>query len=388
MSEPAPTPPAPPAMTPAPANRRRWPLLVVFAALVGGGVWYWLHGLGHESTDDAFVAADVYQVNARVAGPLVEVRVKDNQAVERGDVLAVIESASYRSRVDACLADLELAKARLREAELDVTLLEATTAQAVAERGAAVTGAEAQLAQQEARLAAAEVEATRAGGEAERYAKLTERAVSRQKLQDLDTARTAADASLRAARQGIASATADVAAAQAARASAEAERARVDVAKATVASRQAEQQRAEAALVAARLDLSFTQITAPAKGRVTRKLALPGTYVQPGQTLMAVVGDDVWVVANFKETQLAAMKPGQKATIAVDAYGLDLVGHVDSIQRGSGAAFSLLPPENATGNYVKVVQRVPVKIVLDAQPDAARYPLGPGMSVVPTVDVR
>lgn len=383
-----PSPDAAAAANPAPPRRRRWPLFAILAAVVAGGVWYYLHGLGHESTDDAFVMADVYQINARVAGPLVEVKVRDNQLVRRGDVLAVIESADYQSRVHEAEAAVALAKAQLHEAELDVTLLEATTAQGVVSQSAAVTAAEAQLAQQKARLAAANVEALRTAGEAERYGQLTERAVSRQRLQDLDSARTAADATLQAAQQGVASADANIGAAKAALAGAEAERARVDVAKATVARREAELQSAEAAMTAKRLDLSYTQITAPADGRVTRKLVLPGTFVQPGQTLMALVGTEVWVVANFKETQLRAMHAGQPVAIEVDAFDIAISGRIDSIQHGSGAAFSLLPPENATGNYVKVVQRVPVKILLDAQPDPERYPLGPGMSVVPTVDVR
>jgi len=357
-------------------------------ALVAVGVWMYLSSLGHESTDDAFVGADVYQVNTRVAGRLLEVLVKDNQPVEAGQPLAVIESADYQSRLEQQQAAVELARAQLHEAEVEVGLIDATTARSVEQLQAERTAAAARLEQQQATLAAADAETGRATAEATRYQQLTERAVSRQRLQDVESQKTAADATLQAVRQGVASARADVAVADARVGSAIAERARVDVAKATVARRTAELRQAEAVLHEAELQLSYTRIVAPARGRVTRKSALPGTFVQPGQILMAVVGQEVWTIANFKETQLADMQPGQRVTVHVDAYGIDVDGHVDSIQRGSGAAFSLLPPESATGNYVKVVQRVPVKIVFDQQPDPAVYHLGPGMSVVPTVHMQ
>ena len=158
-------------------------------------------------------------------------------------------------------------------------------------------------------------------------------------------------------------------------------KARRDVADAQVA-------QAQAAVDQATLVLSYAQITAPESGHVTNKTVEEGAYVQPGQTLMTLVPDHLWVVANFKETQLAHIKPGQPATVKVDAYGGNMfAAHVDSIQAGTGAAFSLLPPENATGYFVKVVQRVPVKIVFDEPPDLSIYHLGPGMSVVPTVNI-
>ena len=162
----------------------------------------------------------------------------------------------------------------------------------------------------------------------------------------------------------------------------------VAVSRAQVEVLKGEAERARADLATAELNLSYTKIVAPADGRITRKSVEAGALVQPGQALFAIVPTDFWVVANFKETQLRHMKPGQPAAIAVDAWGgRTFKGHVDSIQTGAGARFSLLPPENATGNYVKVAQRVPVKIVFDELPDAA-HPLGPGMSVVPAVRVR
>ena len=155
-----------------------------------------------------------------------------------------------------------------------------------------------------------------------------------------------------------------------------------------IAISRAQSDQARAAATQAELNLSYTTIQAPEAGRVTRKSVEPGGYAQVGQALMAIVPDRVWIIANFKETQLTYMRPGQLAEIHIDAYpGHTFKGHVDSVQAGTGSRFSLLPPENATGNYVKVVQRVPVKIVLDEQP-SAEYPLGPGMSVVPDVKVR
>jgi membrane fusion protein (multidrug efflux system) len=203
---------------------------------------------------------------------------------------------------------------------------------------------QAQLAQARANLAAAQAEAARARADARRYVDLLRgKAVSRQ---DVDTA----------------------------------------VAKDRAAAAQIAQ--LEAAVREAELNLSYARIVAPETGRVTRKSVEPGSYVQVGQTLFSIVPDRLWVVANFKESQLRYMRPGQPAEILVDAYPDHVLrGHVDSIQRGSGARFSLLPPENATGNYVKVVQRVPVKIVFDQPPDPGR-PLGPGMSVEPTVKVK
>jgi membrane fusion protein (multidrug efflux system) len=203
---------------------------------------------------------------------------------------------------------------------------------------------QAQLAQARANLAAAQAEAARARADARRYVDLLRgKAVSRQ---DVDTA----------------------------------------VAKDRAAAAQIAQ--LEAAVREAELNLSYARIVAPETGRVTRKSVEPGSYVQVGQTLFSIVPDRLWVVANFKESQLRYMRPGQPAEIVVDAYPDHVLrGHVDSIQRGSGARFSLLPPENATGNYVKVVQRVPVKIVFDQPPDPGR-PLGPGMSVEPTVKVK
>jgi membrane fusion protein, multidrug efflux system len=388
------TPAATPTRTdpvPTPArgpSRTRLVLLFVLLIAIAVGTWMYLRGLTRESTDDAFVAADVQLVNAKVPGRILEIPVRDNQLVTAGQVLAIVEDADYQSRVDQAKAAVDLAGAQVREANAEVGLVTATAARAVELQQAELAAAEARLQQVQAALAGATTESERAAAEADRYQQLTERAVSRLKLQDLEAARTAAAAALRGAQQATTSAQAEVAAAKARLGTAEAERARVDVATAARQRREAELEQARAALHEAQLQQSYTRIVAPTNGRVTKKSVLPGTFVQTGQTLMALVGTEIWVVANFKETQLQHMQPGLSVSIYVDAYGIELDGHIDSVQSGSGAAFSLLPPENATGNYVKVVQRVPVKIVFDQQPDPKVYHLGPGMSVEPTVHLK
>jgi membrane fusion protein, multidrug efflux system len=388
------TPAATPTRTdpvPTPArgpSRTRLVLLFVLLIAIAVGTWMYLRGLTRESTDDAFVAADVQLVNAKVPGRILEIPVRDNQLVTAGQVLAIVEDADYQSRVDQAKAAVDLAGAQVREANAEVGLVAATAARAVELQQAELAAAEARLQQVQAALAGATTESERAAAEADRYQQLTERAVSRLKLQDLEAARTAAAAALRGAQQATTSAQAEVAAAKARLGTAEAERARVDVATAARQRREAELEQARAALHEAQLQQSYTRIVAPTNGRVTKKSVLPGTFVQTGQTLMTLVGTEIWVVANFKETQLQHMQPGLSVSIYVDAYGIELDGHIDSVQSGSGAAFSLLPPENATGNYVKVVQRVPVKIVFDQQPDPKVYHLGPGMSVEPTVHLK
>lgn len=386
MTDAAPAPA--PAASPAPRRTGRLVLLLLVIAASAAGSWWYLTSLGHESTDDAFVAADVHAVNAKVPGRLLRVLVADNQLVAAGDLLAEIEPADYEARLQKAKAALALAQAALQEATVSVGLVDATTQQAEVQATAEIQAAEARLAHEQAAQEAAATEASRTEADRQRFEKLSEQAVSKQRLESAQSAAVAAAASLRAAQQRTGSAGADVAAARARAATATADRRRVAVAEATVARRRAEVAAAEAELHAAELDLASTRITAPAAGRVTKKSVLAGQFLQPGQNLMALVGTDCWVVANFKETQLAGMAAGQRATVHIDAYGIDVPAHVDSIQAGSGAAFSLLPAENATGNYVKVVQRVPVKIRFEQQPDPQRYRLGPGMSVVPTVHQR
>jgi membrane fusion protein (multidrug efflux system) len=418
--------------------------LVLVAASVFG-VRYWLYASAHESTDDAFIDGHIIQMSPKVSGYVARVYVTDNQEVKEGDLLVEIDPRDFEARLSEAQAALAAGEARLKEAQTNIELTRATSragiqqasssvqqassgveaarAETAAQRSrisetaSGVAAAQANAAQALAQVAAAEAEAVRASADVERYRELYAKdEVSRQQLdQAVATARTAT-ANLEAARKKAAAAEAQVAQARATQTTAEetARRARTQITTAqaqvgealgrlsqantapqqvTVSQAQAQTQGAtieqlRAQVEQARLELSYTKIYAPESGRVTRKSVEEGSLVQPGQALMAIVPGDVWVTANFKETQLDRMRPGQAVEIKVDAYPEQtLRGHVDSIQAGTGAAFSLIPPENATGNYVKVVQRVPVKIVFDGPPDTKRL-LAPGMSVTPEVRVK
>ncbi len=334
-------------------------LVIVVGGLIIGGVLYWLHARQFESTDDAFVDTHIVRLAPQVAGTLVQVADIDNRHVEAGRLLAVIKASGRDAQVAEAQANESQARAQFAQAQAQVTAAEAQRQQAAAQARvpmAAAVKAQQDLARYEALL------------------RLDPSAVAGQQLdQARATARqTAADAA--AAREQIDTATAQIAVARkqvgAARSVIDAKRALVDQ---------------------ANVSISDLRLTAPVAGQVVNRSVNIGSYVAPGTQLMAIVPDQMWVTANFKETQLTLMKIGQPVDIHVDAYpGVDFKGHVDSIQRGAGQAFALLPPQNATGNYVKVVQRVPVRIVFDAKngPDPKRYPIGPGMSVVPTVKVR
>ena len=420
-------------------------VLIVLLIAATIGLRYWLYARSHESTDDAFIDAHVTPVSPKVSGYIVKVHVQSNQQVKKGDLLVDIDPRDYEARLDQAKAALAAGEARLKEAQTGVELtrantragvqqatgtvqqaragVEASRAQAAAERtrvtqaGAAVGAAQANLQQAQAQVDAAQAELVRARADVARYQELFNRdEVSRQRLdQAIASARTA-EAQAEAARQRAAAAASQVRESQAAQGTAAetARRAQVQIGAAQagvqeaqgklaaantapqqIAASQAQAQTAsasleqlQAAVAQAELELSYTKLYAPDDGRVTNKTVEDGALVQSGQPLMAIVPGDVWVTANFKENQIQNMRPGQYAEITVDAYPDKVFkAHVDSIQAGTGAAFSLLPPENATGNYVKVVQRVPVKIVFDEPPDPAHL-LGPGMSVVPEVKVR
>jgi membrane fusion protein, multidrug efflux system len=327
---------------------------IVVLALIIGGVLWWLHARRYESTDDAFIDAHMTRVAPQVAGRVLRVAVDDNQEVKRGDLLVEIDPADYQARLDQAAANQATAEANLAQAKAQQLVTQADAEQAKAQVGVA------------------EANATNAATQLKRDQPLAAReVVSRQQL-DNDIANQRSSA-------------ANLVAAQKRQASTEAQ---LGVSAAQVNAAEASVRAAEAQVAQAQLNLGYTKLRAAEDGRVAHKSVAVGDYVQVGQNLMAMVPDRVWITANFKETQLDLMRVGQPVDIGVDAYPEKTFhGHVDSFQPGSGAAFSLLPPENATGNYVKVVQRVPVKIVFDDPPDASR-PLGPGMSVVPRVKVR
>ncbi|MCC6660170.1 MAG: HlyD family secretion protein [Phycisphaerales bacterium] len=377
--------------TQAHGRRRTVSLVAAIAAVLAvaaAAAWFILSGLHSEETDDAFIAADVYEVSPRIAGRLASVPVDENQVVEAGAPIAELDGAEQESRVAQATAALALAVAQQKQAEIEVGLIEASTAAGVAQAEAEAAAADARLEQEQAELAAADAESRRARSDLDRYTGLSEEAVSKQRLDAVRAAAVSAGAALLAVEKRVASARAEVAAGRSRLEAARAELGRTEWARAQVARWVAEADQARAVLGEAELALSYTRITAPARGRVTNKTVQPGDYVQPGRVLCSLVAPDVWVVANFKETQLRDMGPGQHASIHIDAYDVDLPAHVQSIQAGSGAQFSLLPPQNATGNFVKVVQRVPVKIVFDRPIDPRRYLLGPGMSVVARVSTR
>lgn len=334
-------------------------LAVVVAAAVVGSVLYYLDARQYESTDDAFVDAHIVRIAPTVAGTLKEVADLDNKHVEAGRLLAVIQASGPEARVEEAGANVKQAEAQLEQARAQVAAAQATRDQAAAQ----------------ARVPLAD--AVKARQDLARYEALQRLDAAAVAGQQLDAARaaarsTAADAA--AAREQIDSSAAQIAVA----------RRQVAAARAVIGARQAQAKQAD-------VSLGDNRLVAPVSGQVVNRQVNLGSYVGPGTQLMAIVPDRIWVTANFKETQLQHMKIGQPVEIKVDAYpGIKFKGVVNSVQRGAGQAFALLPPQNATGNYVKVVQRVPVRIEFDVKngPDPRRYPLGPGMSVVPTVKVR
>lgn len=372
------------------ANRLIWPALLValIAAGLGAGALYVVKSRPYEWTDNAFIEGDVVLVSPQVSGRVLEMCVSANQEVRAGDLLLVIDPEYYASRLAYEQASLKLAEARRSTGESAVELTQVTTEARLQQVEAELTEARAGLEEARAEVKAAEAEATRAEQDFKRY-DLPGQSVFSQQEKDL------ASASVHVARARLAKAGKQVTAAEAAidavlgrLADAKSAPQQVAVRRSEVSQYAAEVEVARAALRQAELDLEHTRIVAPVSGRVTRKSVNVGEQVQVGRVLMAIVPKDVWVVANFRETQLKRIRPGQPVEIRVDTYrDKVLMGRVHSIQAGTGARFSLLPPQNATGNYVKVVQRLPVKIVFDVPPDPELL-LVPGMSVVPRVRVE
>jgi membrane fusion protein (multidrug efflux system) len=342
------------------------PAAVALAVLLFFGLGYFFDVLTHESTDDAFIAAHVVSIAPRISGQVAAVHVLDNEMVRSNELLGEIDPADYSTVAAQKQSSADAAEANYKTmlAALDLMTVKVATAEATADQSKADT-------------AAAEATDARAQADFQRNGELRKQnTISAQEFDAAQAAVKEADANLVAARQ---KAVADASRINEAKATQTATKASVGMALALF-------RQAQTAVQSAQLDLSYTKIFAPGDGRVTRKAVETGNYVQVGQQLMSIVPADIWVVANFKESQLKKMKPGQPALVEIDALGKSLRAHVDSIQAGSGAAFSLLPPENATGNYVKVVQRVPVKILFD-EPLPADHTIGPGLSVTPDVRV-
>ena len=327
--------------------------VLVLAAV--GGLIFWLIARNYESTDDAFIDTHIVRLAPQVSGRVTQVLVGDNQAVNAGQPLIAIDSADLETRVAQAKAQEAQAEAQVDNARVQIAVNEAAYQQALAD------------------VDAASAPADNAARDLLRYRRLkalNPAAVDQQQLDQLESQ----------ARQTGAQYDAAV---RAARAKAE----QVKASRTQVTSGEDQERAAQSQLNEANINFGYARIAAPLAGHVAQKTVAVGNYVEPGTQLMAIVPLKIWVTANFKETQLDLMRAGQKVTLKVDACPQDKIkGHVDSIQRGAGQAFSLLPPENATGNYVKVVQRVPVKIVIDNPPNDCW--LGPGMSVEPTVKVR
>jgi membrane fusion protein (multidrug efflux system) len=337
--------------------REHWILAVtggcVLLIAVIGGLAYWLNERHYESTDDAFIAARSFSVAPKVSGYVTDVPVTDNQHVKAGDLLARIDERDYKIAVDQAQGQVAVAQANIDNYQAQID-----------SQREQINQAKAQLDQAQAQLLFAQQEEARSRDLVQKGAGTVQtEQQNRSNLQAQQANTTRAKAAVVAAELGIKTL-----------------QTQLEGARASL-------QQAQAQLDQAKLNLGYTNIVAAQPGRVVKLSGAVGTFVTAGQSLMMFVPDDIWIVANYKETQLTDMRPGQSVEFTIDAYpDRKLIGRVASVQPGSGTAFSLLPAENATGNYVKVVQRVPVKITVDNWP--ADVAIGPGMSVVPWVKVR
>jgi membrane fusion protein (multidrug efflux system) len=326
---------------------------LIILAMVAGGVIYWLNARHFETTDDAAVDSYTTQIAPRVAGQVTKLLFADNQHVAAGQTLLLIDPSDFQAKLDQVKAQQASAEATLTQAQAQVAVQQANVDQVTAN------------------TRVAEADLLQARQDYDRYQKIATGAVSRQQIEAATATFHSAQAKLDAARQMVGGAQAQVRAAQA-----------------QVLAAQASLQQAAANTHAAELQLSYCTITAPVAGIVTHRTVSAGNYVNAGQALFALVQDERWVTANFKETQLAVVRPGMNVDLAIDAVpSVTFHGKVDSFQAGTGTAFSALPAENATGNYVKIVQRLPVKIVFDDD-RLKDYTLAPGMSVTPSIRVR
>ena len=398
--------------------RAKWLLIPVLLVLIIGGYAAWEYVSKWESTDDAQVDGHIHPVNAKVGGTVLLVNVKENQRVEAGAIIAQVDARDYQIAIARAEAELAQAQAASVAAKAAMPVASSaagtqiTSSEAIAERAKSgvdlankeIAAAQARVNAAQARVNEAQANATKAARDLDRMKILIAKdEVSQQQYDAAVSAAAAAHAAVQSAEAGVLEAQHQLAAAQARTAQSQAELQQAQaqaqgaqtapqqivITRAQAQSADARVQLAKAALDQARLNLEYTTIKAPVAGIVSKKSVETGQVVQPGQPLMAVVSqDDLWVTANFKETQLEDVRPGQSATISVDAFGGRVFkAHVDSIASATGAKFSLLPPENATGNYVKVVQRIPVKLLLEeGQQDVGQ--LRPGMSTVVKVRVK
>lgn len=361
-------------------------VLVGVGAVIGGG--YYINSLPYEKTDDAFIEGDVIAISPQVSGQVLKVLVETNQKVDAGDLLVIIDPEYYEERLAHQKASIELMQARKRTAKSNVELVRMTSEARLQQVKAELGEARAGLEEARAQVEAAEAEAVRAELDFTRHQREDE-SIFTQREKDLASSLVqVARAELAKSHKQVTAAEAAIEAAMGRLADAKLGPQRMRVRESEVEQYSAQVEVERAALKRIELDLGHTRIYAPTAGRVTRKSVDEGEQVRVGQVLMAIVPKEVWVEANFRETQLTHMRVGQTVEIRVDMYrGRIFMGHIESIQAGTGARFSLFPPQNATGNYVKVIQRLPVKILFDEPPEDELL-LVPGMSVVPKVRVR
>ncbi|HEX4786616.1 MAG TPA: HlyD family secretion protein [Candidatus Sulfotelmatobacter sp.] len=378
-------------------------VVIAIIILLIAGFFAYRYFTSYESTDDAQIDGHVNSVSARISGHVVELNVLDNQYVQAGTVLVEIDPADYQVAYERAKADFEDAQAAALAAGVTVPITSINTNGQVSASEADVSSARAgiQVAKQQfeaakAQLQEAEANNVKAQNDLGRYKQLVDKQeISQQQYDQAIAAAKASEATVEAARAGADAAQQQVTQAQGKLVQAEVNSRyantapkQMQITRAKAASALAEAQRKKADLDQAQLNLQYTKIVAPVNGIVSDRTVEVGQNVAPGQELMKIINlDDIWITANFKETQLRQMKVGQKVTVEVDANGRSYNGKVDSVAGASGARFSLLPPENATGNYVKVVQRIPVKIVLDRGSNND-HQLRPGESVTPKVWIR
>jgi len=398
------TPPPEKKFSPEARQKRRRTLLIVIIAVVVvvGGLLLWRYFSSYESTDDAQADVHLYPVSARISGYVIRVNVNDNQWVNKGDVLVEIDPTDYQVALAQAQANLSNAEATARSLNITVPITSVNTASqlqftasGVEDARAAVAAAEKQFAAAHEQVEAAQANDVKAQDDLKRYKQLVDQREVAQQIYDqaLAAAKSsaasvaAAQASESAAQQFVRQAQSRLTQATANHEYAQTGPQQVSSTKARVQAAIADVEQKRALLQQAQLNLQYSKIVAPISGEVN-KTVVEGLNIEPGQQLLTIVPlDEIWVTANFKETQLKHMQVGQKADIHVDSSGRTLHGHVDSIAGATGPLFSLLPPENATGNYVKIVQRVPVKIVLEPGENRDRR-LRPGMNVVPDVYLR
>ncbi len=383
----------------------RWILLFISAIAAAAGSLWWVYSQNYESTDDAQVEGHLDLVSARISGTVTYInpRVENNQLVEAGTLLMELDPRDYAAELEHAQANLTTRSAEARSAQVTVPIVDASaygqfhSAEAAKEQAlASVESEQANLLAAQHKLQQDQAIHSRAERDRVRYQALVEKhEISRSDYDARETEASAAAQAVEADRAAITAREQNVAQARSlvVQREAQIEATRIAPQQVTDARAKSESagghlEQARADLHTAQLNLSYTKIYAPVSGVIGRKTVELGHRVQPGQSLLAIVPlDDIWITANFKETQLKQMRPGQSVIIRIDTFGRDYKGKVESLPGAAGPLFSLFPPENATGNYVKVVQRFPVRIRLDEDQDAEHI-LRPGMSVEPTVDVH